>query len=284
MKVVVVGVGAVKKNTAVKAQSKAAEKKKTVSKSGPAMERRIAKLVLDHRQNGRKLARSILRRWRVRMPADEIDSVVDLSLCEAARRYSSKHGAAFLTFFFYHLRGHLVRAVTRAAQSSNIFIAQGQHNGIDTTEWQHGGSDAVSSCFSDHLLLYYRDSTTPEIEVLRKENIAQCRIALAKLDRLQQEIVSRSFEEDEPLIDIARQLGYSRCHISRVKKSALDRMHEILAQAGLTDRPRLELQEEDDEPMIDKTTLRPKSSRNRSRRRLLPIREKGKRTAYMISC
>src|SRR5690349_7137351 len=81
-------------------------------------EAEISKLILDHRENGRKLARSILRRWRVRMPAEEIDSIVDLSLCEAARRYSSERGASFMTFFFYHLRGHLVRSVARAAQGN----------------------------------------------------------------------------------------------------------------------------------------------------------------------
>ena len=84
-------------------------------------QQRIDDLILNHRENGRKLARSILRRWRVRMLTDEIDSIVDLTLCEAAKRFSTDFGASFMTFFFYHLRGHLVRAVANAAQASNLF-------------------------------------------------------------------------------------------------------------------------------------------------------------------
>ncbi len=280
MKVGVAGVAAVSKRTATKSKTKKIVKK-TASKLSSSGERRIAKLVLDHRDNGRKLARSILRRWRVRMPVDEIDSIVDLSLCEAARRYCLKHGAAFLTFFFYHLRGHLIRAVTRAAQASNIFMAQGQHNGVDTSEWQYLTNEPTWPCFADHLLLYYRDTLTPENEVLRKESIIRCREAVTKLDSLQQEIVSRSFSEDQPLIDIAKALGYSRCHISRVKKSALLRLQEILAQNGIWDKGPNSAKLK--EVVLERSSvLRQGKTRQRSRRRLLPVRQKTKTSRLRI--
>ncbi|OVE79762.1 hypothetical protein BVY02_02340, partial [bacterium J17] len=95
----------------------------------------VDELILEHRENGRKLARSMLRKWRVRMPAEEIDSIVDLTLCEAAKRFDPDKGASFMTFFFYHLRGHLVRAVAEATQTSNMFMAFSQNLGIDVTEW-----------------------------------------------------------------------------------------------------------------------------------------------------
>ena len=62
----------------------------------PAVEQE--RLILDHRDNGKKLARSILRRWRVRMPAEEVDSIVDLTLCEAAKRYRPEEGRQFHDF------------------------------------------------------------------------------------------------------------------------------------------------------------------------------------------
>ena len=44
-------------------------------------------LVMKYRAKARKLGRSMLRRWHSRMELDEIDSIVDLSLCEAVKRF-----------------------------------------------------------------------------------------------------------------------------------------------------------------------------------------------------
>src|SRR5690348_15064745 len=68
-------------------------------------------LVLRYRMKARKLARSILRKWHSRLDLQEVDSIVDLSLCEAVARYNPAKGASFMTFLFYHLRGNLIRAV-----------------------------------------------------------------------------------------------------------------------------------------------------------------------------
>ncbi len=193
-----------------------------------AREAEISELILNHRENGRKLARSILRRWRVRMPSEEIDSIVDLSLCEAARRYSSERGASFMTFFFYHLRGHLVRSVARAAQGNNVFLAFARNAGVDTDEWPNLPTEVLWSYMPDYLLFGQRDIETPEHVLMRREKISQCRSACDQLDTLEREIIDRSFSNEQPLVDIARSLGYSRCHISRVKKSALDRLKLML--------------------------------------------------------
>lgn len=189
----------------------------------------VSKLILDHRENGRKLARSILRRWRVRMPPEEVDSIVDLSLCEAARRYSAEHGASFMTFFFYHLRGHLVRSVARAAQGSNVFLAFARSAGIENPEWSEDTVEAAWAYMPEYIVHSQREHDTPEHAMIRQEKIAQCQTACAQLDTLEREIIDRSFSSEQPLVDIAKSLGYSRCHISRVKKSALDRLKNILS-------------------------------------------------------
>ncbi len=202
-------------------------------KKDPAIvrEEEIAKLILDHRENGRKLSRSILRRWRVRMPSEEIDSIVDLALCEAARRYSSTHGASFMTFFFYHLRGHLVRSVARAAQGSNVFLAFARSAGLENPEWSQNTVEAACAYMPDYIVNSQRDQESPENVMIRQEKISQCQTACSQLDTLEREILDRSYAEEQPLVDIAKSLGYSRCHISRVKKSALDRLKAILASS-----------------------------------------------------
>lgn len=186
-------------------------------------------LVLSHRENGRKLARSILRRWRVRMPGEEIDSVVDLSLCETAKRYSSNRGASFMTFFFYHLRGHLVRTVARAAQGNNVFLAFAKNAGVETGDISSLSAETLQSYVPDYLLFQHRDGENPENLLIRQERIKQCRTACNKLDSLEREVIDRSFGSEEALVDVAKSLGYSRCHISRVKRSALSRLKGALA-------------------------------------------------------
>ena len=177
-----------------KPQTNLAVVKKGSREDSKLKDEAVNELILGHRENGRKLARSMLRRWRVRMSPEEIDSIVDLTLCEAARRYCPNRGASFMTFFYYHLRGHLVRAVASAAQASNVFLAFAQSSGIDARDWaRSAGEDFLRSVVPDHLLASSRDSETPEHVVLRKEKIRTCREACSKLDALEQEIIERSF-------------------------------------------------------------------------------------------
>ena len=202
------------------------------AKAAPVVEEHspeFEELVLSHRENGRKLARSILRRWRVRMPSEEIDSVVDLSLCETAKRYSSNRGATFMTFFFYHLRGHLVRTVARAAQGNNVFLAFAKNAGVDAGDIAQLSTETLHSYVPDYLLFQHRDGETPENLLIRREKINQCRSACKKLYALEREVIDRSFGSEEALVDVAKSLGYSRCHISRVKRSALARLKGALA-------------------------------------------------------
>ncbi len=188
-------------------------------------------LILNHRENGRKLARSMLRKWRVRMISEEIDSIVDLTLCEAAARYQPSKGAAFMTFFFYHLRGQLVRAVASAAHASNIFLSYTQDETAGEQEdWTFARHDVLRQFLADFLKEQHDEYVTPEDQMVQQQSIEQCRAACAKLDELEQTVLIRSFQDDESLVDIADSLGYSRCHISRVKQRALDTLRLIIEQ------------------------------------------------------
>jgi RNA polymerase sigma factor (sigma-70 family) len=258
-----------------KNQAKSSRKKKGTKKTNSpklrvvsteeAQEReaQIESLILDHRENGRKLARSILRKWRVRMSGDEIDSIVDLALCEAAKRYSPERGASFMTFYFYHLRGHLVRSVARAAQASNVFLAFGQSAGTDTSEWRYVSSEALWGNAPEHLVFGQTDIETPENAVLRKEKIEECRQAVRQLDDLEKEIILRSFGGEQALVDIAKTLGYSRCHISRVKKSALSRLKNIIGEQTAPE------QVENTKPLERKRGSAGRRTKRRSRRRVI---------------
>lgn len=231
----------------------------------------VEQLILTHRENGRKLARSILRRWQVNLPLEEIDSLVDLTLCEAAGRYDHRKGASFITFFFYHLRGHLVRAVASAASESNMFLALAQSAGVDVSDWttaEEKGAELAPDFVDDS----HRDVESPEQMLLKKERVELCHGAVTKLDELERQVIDRSYSQDEALVDIAKLLGYSRCHISRVKKRALDRLKEFIGSRSADYAAEFVRGEDEEEFLAERDVMHERGGRpRRVRRRRMAI-------------
>ena len=58
-----------------------------------AEERKV--LILEHRVSARRMAKRILRKWRASLHLDDLYSVVDTALCEAALRFDPERGVQF---------------------------------------------------------------------------------------------------------------------------------------------------------------------------------------------
>lgn len=200
-----------------------------VSKGEPTPYQQEA-LIIKYRLKARKLGRSILRRWHSRMDIDEVDSIVDLSLCEAVKRFDPLKGASFMTFLFYHLKGNLVRAVASAASSTAIPLAIAE---LSESAFSDGERRQYSNMALNAIELAEavssQDIPQPDEALWRKELSSKSSDACEKLDALEREIVKRIFVHEQQIIDIAAALGYSRCHISRVKKKALSTLHDELS-------------------------------------------------------
>lgn len=185
--------------------------------------RQQEELVLTYRMKARKLARSILRKWHARLDLQEVDSVVDLSLCEAVRRYNPNKGASFMTFLFYHMRGNLIRAVASAANANAVPLPELDENGNaskgDSQAYRGVNAIEIAEALCSH------DYVMPDEMLLKKEMVDISNGACAKLDSLEKEVIYRIYIQEQQLMDIASSLGYSRCHISRVKKKALETLY-----------------------------------------------------------
>ncbi len=208
-------------------------------------------LIVDYRIKARKLGRSILRKWHARLDLQELDSIVDLSLCEAAKHFNPNKGAGFLTFMFYHLRGNLIRAVTTAATENAVPMTYfgsyeaGQEEGAESGRNVYGSFKNGNAMEIAEALLG-EDEMLPDEALYRKEIVELSQTACTKLDELEKEIIQRLFVQDQQIRQIAKNLGYSRCHISRVKKKALDILqsqlgsklgtHSDLVELGLRKR------------------------------------------------
>lgn len=182
----------------------------------------LNELILEHTDYGQRLARSFLNRWRVRMNQAEVTSVVGMALCEAANRFDVSRGVSFKTFLFYHLRGLLIKEIIRLIedQRSSKIVAQ--------LESGETAPPDLSSAEGWPLPVY--ETKTPE-KLLQRQQIAKaCWQACSELDDLEKDVVLRFFVYDEPLNQIAEELGYCRCHISRVKSRALATLSRRLVQ------------------------------------------------------
>lgn len=243
---------------------------KTPEASSFLSESEKEELVLTFRLKARKLARSILRKWHARLELQEVDSVVDLSLCEAVRRFNPKMGASFMTFLFYHLRGNLIRAVSSAAAAHMMPL-----NDLESVLGYKDEGDKGSAANPARGInaievaeaLCGNDYPMPDELVFKKELIDLSQRACSKLDDLAREVISRIYIQGQQLIDIANSLGYSRCHISRVKKKALETLYNDLSELmGGADTPRPNFDEEDDAPKAKSERRKIYRRRPRSRK------------------
>ena len=179
-------------------------------------------LVIDFRIKARKLGRSIMRKWNARLDLQEVDSIVDLSLCEAVKRFNPRK-ASFITFLYYHLRGNLIRAISSAASQNMVpmFDPEGSYNSDDGSYSMPNSSEVAAA-------LTHHDGRLPDDLLFQKEIIGHSNEACASLDQLERQVIERIYLNEEQVIDVAESLGYSRCHISRVKKKALTSLHSEL--------------------------------------------------------
>jgi RNA polymerase sigma factor (sigma-70 family) len=171
-------------------------------------------LIIEFRLKARKLGRSILRKWHARMDLEEVDSIVDLSLCEAVKRFDPSKGASFMTFLYYHLKGNLIRAVSAAATA----------NAIPASEDANGQAKTVNAIDVAEALCNH-DRPLPDEVLFKKQLVRLSKQACSRLDPLEKEVIERIYLGGQQLMDIANSLGYSRCHISRVKKKALETLN-----------------------------------------------------------
>ncbi|MFM1846720.1 MAG: hypothetical protein RL417_194 [Pseudomonadota bacterium] len=232
----------VEKQTFAKLERKAKSPRKVINlfegrrarRSPGLTEEARTELVLTYRIKARKLARSILRKWHARLDLQEVDSIVDLSLCEAVRRYNPTKGASFMTFLFYHMRGNLIRAVTAAATANTLPSGDGEGRNAESTASSNAVIARGINAMEVAEALSSQEFVSPDESLLKRQVAHISEAACLRLDPLEREVIMRIFLNEEQLMDIAQSLGYSRCHISRVKKKALETLyHELAPTLGM---------------------------------------------------
>lgn len=169
-------------------------------------------LILENFEQARRIAWSMLSKWRFRLSTSEVDSIVGTSLCEAASRFETEKNVSFKTFYFYHLRGMLLRELGDVVEQQKMLTSTTTDDGAPTLEVED------------------RFSPSPEDKLQQKQAKEILTAAFCCLDDLEKEVIARHFVNEESVVDIAQSLEYCRCHVSRVKNRALDKMQVLLAE------------------------------------------------------
>ncbi len=209
------------------AKNKSASKKK-IKKNSKAV---ITALVAENQEHGMRLAWSFLKKWRIRIEADEVESVVGAALVEAAIRYDDTKGAHFRTFFFYHLRGMLLKEVA--------FLID------ERKKIRHTPSEILENplsieSFNDRWPVNLVNRNDPESILADKQESSRLWNTCEQLDTLEREVIERHFIQDHSLKKIAEDLSYCRCHISRVKSKALKTLSKVLPAVIEGDKAKIE--------------------------------------------
>ena len=184
----------------------------------------LESLILEHREHGKRLAWSFLTSWRIRLPQDEVVSIVGAALCEAGTRFDPSRGVDFKTFLYYHLRGMLLKEISRVIQEQKLlqFVPHTVVSGVNTPE------APLYVSWTQPMT----ETNNPE-KILEKTQVSErCWQACSELDSLEQEVIKRFFVHDQPLVQIAEELSYCRCHISRVKSRALKKLSKVISKCS----------------------------------------------------
>jgi RNA polymerase sigma factor (sigma-70 family) len=202
-------------------KKKSTKSKAKAKKSGPLLPpEEIERLIVDHQEDGLRMAWKLLNRWRIKLPADDVVSIVGIALCEAASRFDPSYETAFRTFFFYHLRGVLIKEVTSVINDRNMMGLRSLPGDAD--------GEAYSSYYVQQSNAALVEKKTPEHFYSKRQVEELCQAAIERLDDLQQEVIIRYFSKEQSIVSIAEELGYCRCHLSRVKNRALKALAKYL--------------------------------------------------------
>jgi|GEM_PF-3756940 len=172
----------------------------------------IDDLIIKYRLDALKIAKSLAKKWNYWVDYQELQSVVDLSLCEAAKNFDELKGASFLTFLYYYLKGNMIKLIKA---TSNI-----QYVSIDEVDLDYISNSLASTNSS-------LDNLQPDTILIKKELASLSNKVVANLDYFQQEVIKNFYSEQKTITQLASDLGYSRGHVMRIKSQTLGNIKEV---------------------------------------------------------
>lgn len=176
--------------------------------------RKREKLIIANRGAAFNLARYFVHRWAIRMDQEELRSIADIALCEAALRFKPSMGTKFTTYLFFYVKSELIKVIRHEALRGQNLQQVDQEM---LSDLQHDESSSFEeSCVAME--------ACPETQLHLSELREGCRKAVAELSSMEKSIVFEVYVNERKVASVARMMGYSRGHVSDLRRRALNKM------------------------------------------------------------
>lgn len=194
-----------------------------------------SELIVSHREIGRKLASKLLRTWRIRLSPEDVESIVDVTLCEAAAKFDPNFGAQFSTFVFHYIRGNLLQTIERSVGAKRIMDAARRSAATvsPVVKAPPISEDEKAPIHLEPELLGMRDIETPEQTMLNKERKNFLHTAMAVLDERERYVIAGLYFKGLTIQSIAKDLGCSRKQVVIIRSHSLNKLRVSASASGL---------------------------------------------------
>lgn len=218
-------------------------------------------LVRSHMDLVRKIAWHMHGRIGRMAEIDDMLQVGYMGLVDAARRYTPRQGATFAAYAAIRIRGSIIdflrsssslcrativmqqkmRAATlkleqqlmRAPEKSELAAEMGLTlTELEDLKTQFGASQikSLDEVYTDHSMLFSDASRTVEDKMQQDEMRRLLRRALETLPEREAMVLQLYFVEELNVYEIAEILGVTTGRVSQIKKAAVGRLRETIAE------------------------------------------------------
>jgi len=181
-------------------------------------------LVVTHFIDGKQMAAAMLKKWGAYLEEQELDSIVGLSLCEAASHFKPKLGVRFTSFLYYYLKGNLIRSIVEKKRSNGNNIQE--HNDCSSYV-KHTSTVHAELCLGN----LAANSEVPYFSLFRQQIVTKLSSAISHLNQSEQKVIKGIYIDGTRATVLADQLQVSRSYVSEIKARALRKLREELKQA-----------------------------------------------------
>ena len=222
---------------------------------------RVHKLVESHLELSRRAAAAIYPRVRGYVEFDELMSLANTGLIEAASRFDPNRGASFATFAWYRVQGSIIDGLRRATSvprrawarlvalraASDYLENRGEREAAARERGAPAATGAAALMALRDSMAAIRTMYVTSLEAMRDEGFdpggeapamheqietrrlaTRLRKAIEQLPERERALMKKHYWEGKNLLEAGAELGISKSWASRLHAQAVERLRAIV--------------------------------------------------------
>lgn len=193
---------------------------RTTDRASQAVQEERQERILENRERATIMARALLKKWGAWIDGDDLQSIVDMALCEAAKHFRPTGATAFLSYAFYYIKGSLIQSISDARLRGVTGL-----RGRECEKVAYEAASTPTEVHGEHAVA--TSDYCPDETVMRGETRNWLAANLTQLSGLEQRVVCGVDVLEFKVAALARKLGYSRGHLSMIRQQAIRKMRSF---------------------------------------------------------